>query len=198
MIIGVPKEIKPSEYRVGITPSTASRLIEENHTVLVQKNSGEGIGATDDDYVKVGVKVVDGPEEIFKNSNMIVKVKEPQESEWKMLKEEQILFTYLHLAADPKQAKGLIDAKCHAIAYETITDNKGALPLLAPMSEIAGRLAVFEGAYHLKKNLWRTWLFNICCSRCKTCEGDYFRGWYGWNKCSSDGNWSGGRCYNLR
>ena len=86
MIIGVPKEIKPSEYRVGITPSTASRLIEENHTVLVQKNSGEGIGATDDDYVKVGVKVVDGPEEIFKNSNMIVKVKEPQESEWKMLK----------------------------------------------------------------------------------------------------------------
>ena len=110
MIIGVPKEIKPSEYRVGITPSTASRLIEENHTVLVQKNSGEGIGATDDDYVKVGVKVVDGPEEIFKNSNMIVKVKEPQESEWKMLKEEQILFTYLHLAADPKQAKGLIDA----------------------------------------------------------------------------------------
>ena len=147
MIIGVPKEIKPSEYRVGITPSTASRLIEENHTVLVQKNCGEGIGATDDDYIKVGVKVVDGPEEIFKNSNMIVKVKEPQESEWKMLKEEQILFTYLHLAADPKQAKGLIDAKCHAIAYETITDNKGALPLLAPMSEIAGRLAVFEGAY---------------------------------------------------
>ena len=122
MIIGVPKEIKPSEYRVGITPSTASRLIEENHTVLVQKNSGEGIGATDDDYIKVGVKVVDGPEEIFKNSNMIVKVKEPQESEWKMLKEEQILFTYLHLAADPEQAKGLIDAKCHAIAYETITD----------------------------------------------------------------------------
>ena len=128
MIIGVPKEIKPSEYRVGITPSTASRLIEENHTVLVQKNSGEGIGATDDDYVKVGVKVVDGPEEIFKNSNMIVKVKEPQESEWKMLKEEQILFTYLHLAADPKQAKGLIDAKCHAIAYETITDDKGVKP----------------------------------------------------------------------
>ena len=102
-------------------------------------------------FIGVGVKVVDGPEEIFKNSNMIVKVKEPQESEWKMLKEEQILFTYLHLAADPKQAKGLIDAKCHAIAYETITDNKGALPLLAPMSEIAGRLAVFEGAYHLKK-----------------------------------------------
>ena len=99
---------------------------------------------------------------------MIVKVKEPQESEWKMLKEEQILFTYLHLAADPKQAKGLIDAKCHAIAYETITDNKGALPLLAPMSEIAGRLAVFEGAYHLKDcggpglNIW--------CSRCKACE----------------------------
>ena len=124
MIIGVPKEIKPSEYRVGITPSTASRLIEENHTVLVQKNSGEGIGATDDDYIKVGVKVVDGPEEIFKNSNMIVKVKEPQESEWKMLKEEQILFTYLHLAPDPKQAKGLIDARCPAIENEPCRENK--------------------------------------------------------------------------
>ena len=151
LIIGVPKEIKQSEYRVGITPSTASRLINENHTVLVQKNSGEGIGAADDEYTKVGAKVVDGPEEIFRNSEMIVKVKEPQEKEWKMLREDQIIFTYLHLAADPKQAKGLIDAKCHAIAYETITDSKGTLPLLAPMSEIAGRLAVFEGAYHLKK-----------------------------------------------
>ena len=135
MIIGVPKEIKPSEHRVGITPSTASRLIDENHTVLVQKNSGEGIGATDDEYRKIGVDVVEGPEDIFRNSEMIVKVKEPQESEWKMLGEDQIIFTYLHLAADPKQAKGLIDAKCHAIAYETITDSKGALPLLAPMSE---------------------------------------------------------------
>ena len=151
MIIGVPKEIKPSEYRVGITPSTASRLIEENHTVLIQKNSGEGIGATDDDYKKVGADVIDSPEEIFKRSDMIVKVKEPQEIEWKMLKEDQIIFTYLHLAADPNQAKGLIDSKCHAVAYETITDQKGGLPLLAPMSEIAGRLAVFEGAYHLKK-----------------------------------------------
>ena len=151
MIIGVPKEIKPSEYRVGITPSTASRLIEENHTVLIQKNSGEGIGATDDDYKKVGADVIDSPEEIFKRSDMIVKVKEPQEIEWKMLKENQIIFTYLHLAADPNQAKGLIDSKCHAVAYETITDQKGGLPLLAPMSEIAGRLAVFEGAYHLKK-----------------------------------------------
>ena len=151
MIIGVPKEIKPSEYRVGITPSTASRLIEENHTVLIQKNSGEGIGATDDDYKKVGADVIDSPEEIFKRSDMIVKVKEPQEIEWKMLRENQIIFTYLHLAADPNQAKGLIDSKCHAVAYETITDQKGGLPLLAPMSEIAGRLAVFEGAYHLKK-----------------------------------------------
>ena len=99
----------------------------------------------------MGVKVGNGPEEIFKNSNMIVKVKEPQESEWKMLKEEQILFTYLHLAADPEQAKGLIDAKCHAIAYETITDNKGALPLLAPMSEIAGRLAAQVGSHFLER-----------------------------------------------
>ena len=102
MIIGVPKEIKPSEHRVGITPSTASRLIDENHTVLVQKNSGEGIGASDDEYRRLGVDVVDRPEDIFKNSDMIVKVKEPQESEWKMLGEDQIIFTYLHLAADPK------------------------------------------------------------------------------------------------
>ena len=125
MIIGVPKEIKPSEYRVGITPSTASRLIEENHTVLIQKNSGEGIGATDDEYKKVGVDVIDSPEEIFKRSDMIVKVKEPQEIEWKMLKEDQIIFTYIHLAADPNQAKGLIDSKCHAVAYETITGGIG-------------------------------------------------------------------------
>ena len=164
MIIGVPKEIKQSEYRVGITPSTASRLINENHTVLVQKNSGEGIGATDDEYKKLGVKVVDEPEEIFRNSDMIVKVKEPQEPEWKMLREDQIIFTYLHLAADPKQAKGLINAKCHAIAYETITDSRGGLPLLAPMSEIAGRLAVFEGAYQFKKDLWRTRFFDIGCA----------------------------------
>ena len=96
MIIGVPKEIKPSEYRVGITPSTASRLIDENHTVLVQKNSGEGIGASDDDYRKLGVNVVDGPEDIFKNSDMIVKVKEPQESEWKSLvKIKSFLLTFI-------------------------------------------------------------------------------------------------------
>jgi alanine dehydrogenase len=150
MIVGVPKEIKSSEHRVGVTPSTGARIVKENHSLLVEKNAGLGIGASDSDYVEIGAQIVETAADVFARSDMIVKVKEPQEIEWKMLRKDQILFTYLHLAADPKQAEGLINSKCHAIAYETITDNKGSLPLLAPMSEIAGRLAVFEGAYHSK------------------------------------------------
>ena len=151
MIVGVPKEIKSSEFRVGVTPATGARIVNEKHTLIVEKNAGNGIGASDEDYKKIGAQIVENAADVFEKSEMIVKVKEPQEPEWKMLKEGQILFTYLHLAADPNQAKGLMKSKCHAIAYETITDNKGTLPLLAPMSEIAGRLAVFEGAYHSKK-----------------------------------------------
>ena len=129
MLVGVPKEIKNHEYRVGLTPSSVRDLIKNGHEVIVQKDAGKAIDFTNEQYMKVGASIVTSASDIFSTAKMIVKVKEPQPQECKMLNEGQILFTYLHLAADPKQAKGLMDAKCHAIAYETITDNKGALPL---------------------------------------------------------------------
>ena len=153
VIVGVPREIKVGEFRVGLTPATTHRLVKSEHLVLIEKGAGAGIGASDQDYADVGAEIISNSAEVFARSEMVVKVKEPQEPEWQMLKKDQILFTYLHLAADPKQAKGLLDSHCHAIAYETVTDNNGGLPLLAPMSEIAGRLAVIEGAYHSKKNM---------------------------------------------
>ncbi|MBN2689145.1 MAG: alanine dehydrogenase [Gammaproteobacteria bacterium] len=151
MLIGVPKEIKNQEYRVGLVPSSVRELILHGHEVLVESNAGIGIGFTDADYEAAGAKVLDSAEEIFIKAEMIVKVKEPQQSECKMLREDQVLFTYLHLAPDPSQTTGLIASGCIAIAYETVTDNQGRLPLLAPMSEVAGRLSVQAGASCLEK-----------------------------------------------
>lgn len=151
MLIGVPKEIKNNEYRVGLVPGSVYELINDGHEVWVQKGAGNGIGCSDEDYKKVGAKIVDTAEKIFAKVDMIVKVKEPQPNECKMLREGQILFTYLHLAPDPKQTELLLKSGCTAIAYETVTDKKGGLPLLAPMSEVAGRLAVQAGAYFLEK-----------------------------------------------
>ncbi len=142
MIVGVPKEIKVHEYRVGLTPSAVREYVSRGHKVIVQTGAGDGILATDAAYRAAGASIAKTAEEIFKKAEMVVKVKEPQPVEWVQLREGQLLFTYLHLAPDPKQAKGLIKSKCTAIAYETVTDDKGALPLLAPMSEVAGRLAV--------------------------------------------------------
>ena len=139
MIIGVPKEIKVHEYRVGLTPSAVREYVARGHKVMVQSGAGAGIMATDEAYKKAGAKIVKTAEEIFAKAEMVVKVKEPQPSEWVQLREGQLLFTYLHLAPDPKQAKGLVKSGCTAIAYETVTDDKGTLPLLAPMSEVAGR-----------------------------------------------------------
>lgn len=150
MLIGVPKEIKNFEYRVGLVPSSVRELIVNNHTVMVQKNAGEKIGFSDDEYRRVGAAIVDTAEEIFERADMIVKVKEPQPSECKLLRENQILFTYLHLAPDPEQAKLLLASRCIAIAYETVTSRTGGLPLLSPMSEVAGRLAVQAGATSLE------------------------------------------------
>ncbi|UPJ47879.1 alanine dehydrogenase [Bradyrhizobium sp. 200] len=151
MKVGVPKEIKTHEYRVGLTPGAVREYVAAGHSVKVETNAGTGIGATDDSYRKAGATILDSAREVFASSEIIVKVKEPQPSEWTQLRENQILFTYLHLAPDPDQAKGLLKAGCTAIAYETVTDAYGGLPLLAPMSEVAGRLAIEAAGTALKR-----------------------------------------------
>ena len=151
MKIGCPKEIKPQEFRVGMTPNTAGEAIRHGHSVVVQKGGGEGAGFSDDDYVAQGATIADTAEEIFAEADMIVKVKEPQPGERKMLREGQLLFTYLHLAPDPEQTRDLLASGATCIAYETVTDDRGGLPLLAPMSEVAGRLAPQVGAWTLQK-----------------------------------------------
>jgi alanine dehydrogenase len=150
MLVGVPKEIKNHEYRVGLTPGAVREYVAAGHDVIVQTGAGAGIGADDDAYRKAGAAIVDTAEEVFARAGMIVKVKEPQPSEWVQLREGQILFTYLHLAPDPEQAKGLMASGCDAIAYETVTDALGGLPLLAPMSEVAGRLSIEAAGSALK------------------------------------------------
>lgn len=151
MKVGVPKEIKTHEYRVGLTPGAVREYVAAGHSVLVETCAGAGIGATDDSYRKAGAKIVDSAGEVFASSEMIVKVKEPQRSEWAQLRDSQILFTYLHLAPDLEQAKGLLESGCIAIAYETVTDAYGGLPLLATMSEVAGRLAIEAAGAALKR-----------------------------------------------
>ena len=152
MLIGVPKEIKVQEYRVGLVPSGVRELVAHGHKVLVQHHAGAGIGISDADYEEAGAKISNSAEEIFAKAEMIVKVKEPQPGECKMLREGQVLFTYLHLAPDPKQAAALKNSGCTAIAYETVTDKYGHLPLLMPMSEVAGRLSIQVGAHCLEKH----------------------------------------------
>ena len=152
MLVGVPKEIKVREARVGLVPNSVAELTGRGHKVLVETNAGAGIGAGDDVYRAAGAEIAPDAKSVFDKAEMIVKVKEPQPGEWAQLSADQILFTYLHLAADPAQTRGLMESGCTAIAYETITDDQGGLPLLAPMSEVAGRLAVIEGAANLKAN----------------------------------------------
>src|SRR5690349_7715914 len=142
MRVGVPKEIKTHEYRVGLTPGAVREYAHAGHEVVVEAGAGAGISASDEVYRAAGARIADTAAEIFATADMIVKVKEPQPGEWLQLRSGQILFTYLHLAADPQQAKGLIASGCTAIAYETVTDSRGGLPLLAPMSEVAGRLSI--------------------------------------------------------
>ncbi|MEO0329624.1 MAG: alanine dehydrogenase [Pseudomonadota bacterium] len=151
MKIGVPKEIKNNEFRVGVTPGSAREYIANGHTVYVETNAGSGIGADDATYEAAGATVLSSAKEVFDTAEMIIKVKEPQPSEWVQLREGQILYTYLHLAPDPEQTKGLVESGCTAIAYETVTDNDGGLPLLAPMSEVAGRLSIQCAATALQK-----------------------------------------------
>ena len=151
MLIGVAKEIKNNEFRIGMTPTSVREAIAHGHQVIVETNAGVGIGRSDDDYRAQGAEIADTAEEIFARADMIVKVKEPQASERKQLREQQILFTYLHLAPDPEQTKDLVDSGAICIAYETVTDAKGRLPLLAPMSQVAGRMSVQAGAHCLER-----------------------------------------------
>lgn len=151
MKIGVPKEIKTEEYRVGLTPYSVHELVGNGHEVIVEHNAGFSINFFDQDYLEAGAKIVDTAEEVYAAADMIVKVKEPQPSEYKLIREGQILFTYLHLAPDLQQAEALIQSGCIAIAYETVTAFDGSLPLLSPMSQVAGRLAIQVGATCLEK-----------------------------------------------
>ena len=152
MRIGLPKEIKNHEYRVGLTPAGVRELVSHGHEVVVQTAAGAEIGLSDDAYKAAGAAVVDTPQEVFARAEMIIKVKEPQPAECAMLRAGQILYTYLHLAPDPAQTRALIDSKAVCIAYETITGPGGGLPLLAPMSEVAGRMSIQAGAAHLEKS----------------------------------------------
>ncbi len=151
MKIGVPREIKTLEFRVGLTPAGVRELVHDGHELYVESGAGEGIGMSNADYVAAGAKVIDKAADVFAEADLIVKVKEPQLPECAMLREDQVLFTYLHLAADPGQAKALVDSGTTAIAYETVTAKDGALPLLTPMSEVAGRLSIQAGAFALQK-----------------------------------------------
>jgi alanine dehydrogenase len=151
MRVGVPKEIKNNEYRVGLTPASVAELVAHGHEVFVETRAGNGIDFSDAAYEKVGATILPTAADVFAKSDMIVKVKEPQAVEIAMLEPRHLLFTYLHLAPDPEQTKGLMKSGATCIAYETVTSNSGALPLLKPMSEVAGRMSVQVGAHYLEK-----------------------------------------------
>ena len=152
MLIGVPKEIKPQENRIGLTPESVKTLVSEGHEVLVENNGGFEAGFDNDQYKNAGAKIIEKATDIFNDAEIIVKVKEPQKVEVEMIKENQIVYTYLHLAAAKELTEGLVKSKSINIAYETITDDNGRLPLLAPMSAVAGRMSVQAGAHCLEKN----------------------------------------------
>ncbi len=151
MLIGVPKETKNHEYRVGLTPASVRELVQSGHFVMVQSNAGSGIGMTDADYLSAGATIVAAARQVFAEADLVVKVKEPQPDECRLLRAGQVLFTYLHLAPDPQQTRTLLNSGTAAIAYETVTAADRSLPLLAPMSEVAGRLSVQAGAHCLEK-----------------------------------------------
>ena len=152
MKIGVPKEIKQQEHRIGLTPASVKTLISEGHEVVVENNGGFEAGFDNEQYTNIGAKIIDKAEDIFKQAELIVKVKEPQMNEVAMIRENQIIYTYLHLAAAKELTEGLVKSKAICIAYETVTDDNGRLPLLAPMSAVAGRMSIQAGAHSLEKN----------------------------------------------
>jgi len=151
MIVGVPKEIKPDEYRVGMIPVGVEELVKAGNKVLIEKGAGQGSGISDEDYVRAGAEIVDSAEQIWSRAEMIVKVKEPLRKEWALLQHGQVVFTYFHFAADRALTEAIIKSGITAIAYETVRDANGRLPLLTPMSEVAGRMSIQEGAKYLEK-----------------------------------------------
>ena len=151
MKIGVVKEIKTHEYRIALTPAGAKELVDREHEVLVEAGAGLGSGLADAAYVKAGARIVEGPDAVFAEADMVMKVKEPQPVEWKRMRPGQILFTYFHLAAEEDLTKAVLETKSHCFAYETLEGSDGDLPLLEPMSEVAGRLAIQAGAKFLEK-----------------------------------------------
>ena len=191
MKVGVPKEIKNHEYRVGLSPASAKELIEYGHDVSIAAGAAAGIGLTDDHYRAIGATIVDTNEEIFAKSEMVVKVKEPQPEECKQLREGQVLFTYLHLSPDPRQTKLLLESGVTAIAYETVTGIGGSLPLLAPMSEVAGRLAAQAGAHLSRTRSRRHWRINGWCTRNRTSQSIGVRWRCCWPKRSVHRSWHG-------
>ena len=150
MLIGVPKEIKNHEYRIGLTPAGVKELVSRGHEVIIENNGGLSIGLTNQDYLAAGARIEKQAAAIFAAADLIIKVKEPQPSECKLLRPGQLLFTYLHLAPAPEQTRALLNSHASCIAYETVSDDMGGLPLLAPMSEVAGRMAVQQAAHHLE------------------------------------------------
>jgi len=179
MRIGVPKEIKPQESRIGLTPNSVKILTSNGHEVLVENNGGFEAGFYNNQYIKAGAKIVDKAEDIFNDADIIVKVKEPLSNEVKMIRENQIVFTYLHLAAAKELTEGLVKSKSICIAYETVTDNNGRLPLLAPMSAVAGRMSI-------GKKSKRKRIITRRSSRRGTSNSGYSWRWSGWRKCCSN------------
>lgn len=151
MIVGIPKEVKRDEYRVSLLPVGAEELIRRGHQVLVQKNAGQGSGLTDEEYAQAGASIIDTAAEIFERSDMIIKVKEPQPDEWPMIREGQIVFTYFHFAASRELTEAMVESGATSVAYETLENSSGQLPLLTPMSEVAGRMSIQEGARFLER-----------------------------------------------
>jgi len=191
MLIGVPKEIKVREYRVGLTPANARELAERGHQVIVEAGAGQGVGLTDALYEAAGASIVGTAQEVFARAQMIVKVKEPQPEERKRLRPDQVLFTYLHLAPDPEQTRDLVDSGAVCIAYETVTSDAGGLPLLAPMSEVAGRMSIQAGAYFLEKahGGLGVLLGGVPGVDPAKVGGDRRRGWWGPTPCTSQSGW---------
>lgn len=177
MRIGIPKEIKVHEYRVGLTPAGVSELVKQGHQVQVQQAAGSAIGFDDDQYRQAGASICSDAESTWQNANLVIKVKEPQPQEYPFLREDLLLFTYLHLAADEPQTDALLASGATAIAYETITDQHNRLPLLAPMSEVAGRMSVQAGAHCLGKGATGAWCIAGRCARRIAWESRDSRWW---------------------
>jgi alanine dehydrogenase len=169
MIVGIPKETKTHEYRVSMTPVGVDELVRRGHKVMVETHAGFGSGISDDEYAAVGAKIIGTAREIFEKSEMIVKVKEPLAAERAMMREGQVMFTYFHFAADRELTEGVRKSGAIAIAYETITDRNGRLPLLTPMSEVAGKMSIQEGAKYLRSR-WRAAAF--CWAACRGKAGE--------------------------